>query len=135
MRDSRIILNFCVVFLPMSAVTMLNPVYALYLEDKLGLTPSYSGYILAISTAAYAIFCPVVSILMQKLNRRLLIFVSIIITSLSNIFIGDTRYLGLENTLTTHIISRILRGISPGIFIPTMPEYLEFLKILHPNYS
>ena len=119
----------------MTAVTMLNPTYALYLEKTLKIKPSNSGYILAISTGTYALFCPVVGFLMEMLNRRLLIFVSLIITSLSNIFIGDPRYLGLENTIPTHVISRICRGISPGIFIPSIPEYLEFLKILYPNYS
>jgi MFS family permease len=133
--DTRILLNFLAVFLPMASVTMNNAGYALYLEDTLDISPSYSGYVLAISTGTYAILCPLVSILMQKMNRRLLIFITILITSLSNIFIGDTRYLGLENTLTTHVISRLLRGVSPGIFIPTIPEYLEFLKIKYPNYA
>ena len=114
---------------------MFNPVYALYLEDTLGLSPQYSGYILSISAATYAIFCPVASILMQKINRRLLIFVCILFTALSNILIGDRRFLGMENTLTSHIISRILRGAStPGIYIPAIPEYLEFLKKKYPNY-
>ena len=48
----------------MSAVTMLNPTYALYLETTLDIKPSNSGYILAISTGCYALFCPIVAILM-----------------------------------------------------------------------
>jgi len=64
MTDSRIILNFCIIFIPMTAVTMLNPTYALYLEKTLKIKPSNSGYILAISTGTYALFCPVVGFLM-----------------------------------------------------------------------
>ena len=49
---------------------------------------------------------------------------SILINSYASLCVGETKYLGLENNLTTHIIARVLRGIgSPGLYISSMPEF------------
>ena len=43
--------------------------------------------------------------------------------SVCNFMIGDVSYLGLENSVLLHVISRVLRGISvTGVFVPTIFE-------------
>ena len=88
------------------------------------ISPAGTGYILGSQTIVYMLFCPFVGWSCQKLNRKLVIFVSLIIVSMATIIIGKEDYLGLPNTLWLHIFTRALRGFGgPGLSIPTIPEY------------
>jgi len=45
--------------------------------------------------------CPLIGWATQKLNRKLVIFISIILCAISTIIVGEEQYLGLKNTLFT----------------------------------
>lgn len=87
--------------MPAVAYTLLNPSYALYLYDTLKISPEGTGYIIGINSITYIVFCPLVGWASQKINRKLVIFISLIICSMSTIIVGKTEYLGLRNSLWT----------------------------------
>jgi len=45
------------------------------------------------------VFCPLVGWTSQKLNRKLVIFISLVLCAIANIIIGKDEYLGLTNNL------------------------------------
>jgi predicted MFS family arabinose efflux permease len=77
------------------SVMMLSPSFALYLEESLNISPSYSGYILGAMSVSYVIFCPIVGLLCGKLNRRLIVFIALTLCGVSSIIIGKPSYLGV----------------------------------------
>ena len=97
--DYRIILNFLTVFLPAVSYTVLAPSYAIYLKESLEISPAGTGYIIGLQAIANILFCPIIGWSCQKVNRRLILFVSTILVSLSTIIIGKEDYLGLPNSL------------------------------------
>ena len=97
--DYRIILNFLTVFFPAVSYTVLAPSFAIYLKESLEISPAGTGYIIGVQSIANILVCPIVGWGCQKVNRRLIIFVSTILVSLSTIIIGDEDYLGLPNSL------------------------------------
>jgi len=47
------------------------------------------------------VFCPLVGWVSQKLNRKLVIFISLVLCAIATIIIGKEEYLGLQNNLLT----------------------------------
>ena len=97
--DFRIILNFLTVFFPAVSYSILAPSYAIYLKESLKISPAGTGYIIGLQAIANILFCPIIGWSCQKVNRRLILFVSTILVSLSTIIIGEEDYLGLPNSL------------------------------------
>ena len=99
--DYRIILNFSIIFIPAIAITLLSPSLALYLQETLEISPAGTGYIIGINSIVYMVTCPFVGWATKKLNRKLVIFISIILCAMSTIIVGEEQYLGLPNSLLT----------------------------------
>ena len=55
---------------------------------------------MGISSITFAIGCPIYSWIIQRVNRRLVIFISLIVSAFANIIIGDRKYTGIEIGLT-----------------------------------
>ena len=55
---------------------------------------------MGISSITFAIGCPIYSWMIQRVNRRLVIFICLIVSAFANIIIGDRKYTGIENGLT-----------------------------------
>ena len=79
---------------------------------------------MGVSSLTYAISCPMVSWLSSRINRRLIVFLGLIIMAISSGLVGAPEYGGwLDNTLTIQIICRAIRGIGGhGTIIPTVFE-------------
>ena len=52
---------------------------------------------MGISSIAFAISCPIYSWIIQRVNRRLIIFISLIIWGFTNLMNGEKKYCGIEN--------------------------------------
>ena len=101
----------------------MGPTYGIFLEKSLKIEESFSGYIMGVSSLTYAISCPMVSWLSSRINRRLIVFLGLIIMAISNGLVGAPEYGGLDNTVELQIICRVVRGIGgPGTIIPTVFE-------------
>jgi MFS family permease len=96
----NIFLTLLITFLPWLAYTLLIPTYSLYLMDTLDISASFTGYLLGINAISFIICAPITSYLSPRINRKLLIFCSLIAAAVSSGMIGDPKYLGLNNTLT-----------------------------------
>jgi len=77
----------------------LAPSYAIYLKESLEISSAGTGYLIGFCNIGNILFCPIVGWGCQKFNRRLILFVSIILVSSSTIIIGEEYYLGLPNSL------------------------------------
>ena len=50
-----------------------------------------------ISSITFALGCPLNSWIIQRVNRRLIIFISLIIWGFTNLMNGEKKYCGIEN--------------------------------------
>ena len=54
---------------------------------------------MGISSITFAIGCPIYGWIIQRVNRRLVIFICLIVSAFVNNMIGDRKYTGIENGL------------------------------------
>ena len=84
---------------PSTALSLLNPTYSIYLNKELHISEEYAGYIFSVSALSYTLICPIISHLLVKCSRRLIIFYGIFGNAIACIIIGNPKYLGIENSV------------------------------------
>jgi DHA1 family solute carrier family 18 vesicular amine transporter 1/2 len=98
---------------------------SIILED-FGFSSSTTGYVMAIPMLTYTLSSIAVTYLVKYIPRRLFIFISFVITSISLILVGPSPLLGLPYTLWILIIGYALGGVGQGFtFIPLLPEIID----------
>ena len=74
--------------------------------------------------------CILVNFIAGRMPRRLLIFISFLLLTVSNIFQGPSDFLGLPDNLTLLVLGYALDGLAQGfIFIPLLPDAIEAVYI------
>lgn len=65
----------------------------------------------------------------ERLPKRAVILIGIVLMSIGMFFVGTSKFLGLENNPAMIIIGLMIIGASAGmISIPVLPEMLEAIK-------
>jgi MFS family permease len=98
---------------------------SLVLQD-FGLTDSEVGYVFAIPCLTYATSSIFVSYIVSKYPRRLIIFSSFLMFSVSLLLLGPSMMLGMPNYLWILIIGYGINGCAQGfIYTPLLPEIID----------
>ena len=102
---------------------------SIVLEDY-GLDGTNIGYIFAVPCLMYALSSALVTYIIRRFPRRLFVFFSFLLASLSLLFMGPSSLLNLPNYLWVIVIGLVMNGIAQGfIFIPVLPEIIESVYV------
>jgi len=106
----------------------LAPVGSVHLL-KYGFSPVFIGFSWAIPGIVYAALSPLMYLFTERLPKRAVILIGIVLMSIGMFFVGTSKFLGLENNPAMIIIGLMIIGASAGmISIPVLPEMLEAIK-------
>ena len=101
------------------------PAFSVHMQ-KYGFTPGFIGICFAIPGVIYAALSPLMYLFTQKLPKRAVIMIGIILMSIGIFFVGTSKTLSLENSPTMIILGLMIIGSAAGmISIPVLPEMLE----------
>ena len=100
---------------------------------KYGFSPAFIGLCFAVPGIIYAALSPLMYLLTERLQKRLVIIIGIVFMSIGMAFVGTSKTMGLENNPAMIMLGLMIIGCSAGmISIPVLPEMLEAIE-LNPN--
>ena len=100
------------------------------LRHEKEIDPSYNGFVLSLPMFTYTVSTAFVSSLTSRFPRRLFIFASFLLLSISMLLQGPSQLLGLPNSNVIMLIGYSISGIAQGfVFIPLLPEAIESIYI------
>ena len=96
---------------------------------KYGFSPAFIGVCFAVPGIIYAALSPLMYLFTERLPKRAVILIGIILMSIGMFFVGTSKSLGLENNPAMIILGLMIIGASAGmISIPVLPEMLEAIE-------
>eukprot|EP00347_Sterkiella_histriomuscorum_P003211 403365165 len=100
------------------------------LRSEKNIPPSYNGFVLSLPMFTYTVSTVFVSSLSKRIPRRLFIFASFILLSISMLLQGPSVMFGLPDSNWLMFIGYSISGIAQGfVFIPLLPEAIESIYI------
>ena len=94
--------------------------------SKYGFSPVFIGCCFAVPGVIYAALSPLMYLFTERLPKRAVILIGIILMSIGMFFVGTSKTLGLENNPAMIILGLMIIGAAAGmISIPVLPEMLE----------
>ena len=101
------------------------PAFSVHMA-KYGFSPAFIGFCFAVPGVIYAAISPLMYLFTERLPKRAVILIGIILMSIGMFFVGTSKSLGLENNPAMIILGLMIIGASAGmISIPVLPEMLE----------
>ena len=96
---------------------------------KFGFSPAFIGVCFAIPGVIYAALSPIMYLFTEKLPKRAVILIGIVLMAIGMFFVGTSKTLGLENNPAMIILGLMIIGASAGmISIPVLPEMLDSVE-------
>jgi MFS family permease len=96
---------------------------------KYGFSPAFIGVCFAIPGIIYAALSPLMYLFTERMPKRAVILIGIVLMSIGMFFVGTSKTLGLENNPAMIILGLMIIGASAGmISIPVLPEMLEAVE-------
>ena len=96
---------------------------------KYGFSPAFIGMSFAVPGVIYAGLSPLMYLLTEKLPKRAVILIGILLMSVGMFFVGTSKSLGLENSPVMIMLGLAIIGAAAGmISIPVLPEMLEAIE-------
>ena len=93
---------------------------------KYGFSPAFIGVCFAVPGIIYAAISPLMYLFTERLPKRAVILIGIMMMSLGMFFVGTSKSIGLENNPALILLGLMIIGASAGmISIPVLPEMLE----------
>ena len=96
---------------------------------KYGFSPAFIGVCFAVPGIIYAALSPLMYLFTERLPKRAVILIGILMMSIGMFFVGTSKSLGLENNPAMIILGLMIIGAAAGmISIPVLPEMLEAIE-------
>lgn len=90
----------------------------------------------AIPSLIYVLHMPLVSLYTRYVSKRVVIVAGFALLSLSMLFVGNSTWLRIPETLQYTMVGLVLLGIGfSAIVVPIFPEMLEGVEAKYPLYS
>lgn len=122
--------QFCAYF----ALQFISPVLALRLAD-FGSTPEENGLLFAIPSLIYVLHMPLISVYTSVVSKRAVMMIGFALMALSMLFIGNSAWIFIPESLKFTMIGLVLLGIGfSAIVVPIFPEMLEALEEQNPAF-
>lgn len=97
--------------------------------SKYGFSPAFIGFCFAVPGIIYAALSPLMYLFTERLPKRAVILIGILMMSVGMFFVGTSKSLGLENNPAMIILGLMIIGAAAGmISIPVLPEMLEAVE-------
>ena len=111
-----------------SSIQFLAPSFSVHMV-KFGFSPAFIGVCFAIPGVIYAALSPIMYLFTEKLPKRAVILIGIVLMAIGMFFVGTSKTLGLENNPAMIILGLMIIGASAGmISIPVLPEMLDSVE-------
>jgi len=95
-----------------------------------GIEASAAGYVFAVPCLFFAISSFLVTYIVEKLPRRLFIFLSFAVTVVSLFLMGPSELLHLPNSFWILLLGLAINGAAQGfVFIPLLPEIIDSVAL------
>ena len=104
------------------------PAFSVHMA-KYGFSPAFIGICFAVPGVIYAALSPLMYLFTERLPKRAVILIGILMMSVGMFFVGTSKSLGLENNPAMIILGLMIIGAAAGmISIPVLPEMLEAIE-------
>ena len=111
-----------------SSIQFLAPVLSVHL-NRYGFSPAFIGVCFAVPGIIYAALSPLMYLFTERLPKRAVILIGMVMMSIGMFFVGTSKSLGLENNPAMIILGLMIIGAAAGmISIPVLPEMLEEIE-------
>ena len=111
-----------------SSIQFMAPSLAVHLR-KYGFSPAFIGVCFAVPGIIYAALSPIMYLFTERLPKRAVILIGIVLMSVGMFFVGTSKTLGMENNPAMIIAGLMIIGAAAGmISIPVLPEMLEVVE-------
>lgn len=95
----------------------------------MGMEEKYVGYIFSISCFCSTAMAPFAGLLCKYVNKRLITFISFIVSSIALLFFGPSELLGFPDKIGILIFGIAFLGVAIiFIFVPLLPEIIEVVS-------
>ena len=112
----------------MISLNFLAPSAAVHLKSY-GFSPVFIGFAFAVPAICYAVTAPLLYLFTDRMPKRAVMLIGVLMCALGMFFVGTSKSLGLENNPEMIITGLIILGISWGIMsVPVMPEMQEAVE-------
>lgn len=97
---------------------------------KIGFSPAFIGMCFAVPGILYAALSPLMYLMTERLQKRLVILIGLILMSIGLFFVGTSKTMGLDNNPAMIMLGLMIMGVAAGmILIPGLPEMLEAIEL------
>ena len=97
--------------------------------SKFGFSPAFIGFCFAVPGIIYAALSPLMYLFTERLPKRAVILLGILMMSIGMFFVGTSKSLHLENNPAMIMLGLMIIGAAAGmISIPVLPEMLEAIE-------
>ena len=98
--------------------------------QRYGFSPAFIGLCFAIPGIIYAALSPLMYLMTERMPKRAVIIIGIILMSVGMFCVGTSKYFGLENNPGMIMLGLMIIGVAAGmISIPVLPEMLEAIEL------
>ena len=114
--------------LVMTSLNFLAPSAAVHLKTY-GFSPVFVGFSFAVPAICYAVTASLLYMFTDRLPKRAVMLIGVLMCALGMFFVGTSKSLGLENNPEMIITGLMILGVSWGIMsVPVMPEMQEAVE-------
>lgn len=111
-----------------SSIQFMAPAFSVHMS-KYGFSPAFIGFCFAVPGVIYAALSPLMYLFTERMPKRAVILLGILMMSVGMFFVGTSKSLGLENNPAMIILGLMIIGAAAGmISIPVLPEMLEAIE-------
>lgn len=104
------------------------PAFSVHMT-KFGFSPAFIGFCFAVPGVIYASLSPLMYLFTERMPKRAVILIGILLMSAGMFCVGTSKTLGLENNPAMIILGLMIIGAASGmISIPVLPEMLESIE-------
>ena len=97
--------------------------------NRYGFSPAFIGMCFAVPGIIYAALSPLMYLLTERMLKRGVIIIGIVLMSIGMFCVGTSKYFGLENNPAMIMLGLMILGCSAGmVSIPVLPEMLEAIE-------
>ena len=135
LSEKRFVFGLLGQFFAYFALQFISPVLALRLAD-FGAKPEENGVLFAIPSLIYVLHMPLISLYTRLVSKRCVLMFGFALMALSMLFVGNSAWLKIPESLKFTMIGLFLLGIGfSAIVVPIFPEMLEGVEKRYPQYA
>ena len=129
LRIKRFFFGILTQTLTMISLNFLAPSAAIHFKSY-GFSPVFIGFAFAVPAICYALTAPLLYLFTDRLPKRAVMLIGIVLCAIGMFFVGTSKSLGLENNPEMILTGLIILGASWGAMgIPVMPEMQEAVEM------